>query len=398
MQIKKIRYFIFLRDVAWLSITAFGGPQVHVAMFLDMFVKKRAYLSEKDFMELNALCQILPGPSSTQTIIALGFKIGGPSLAYLTLLVWALPSVVVMTALGVTFTYLNQRNISLEFMRFVQPMAVAVVCHAAFRIVRMVVTTKTGFVLMSLTVLAAYYFRSPWVFPLVVVASGSITALKFKEQPKEKDKKLKIEWANFILFWGVLITAAVLGAITRLLSIRLFENFYRNGSFIYGGGQVLIPVLLTEFVRFKKYLSEDEFLSGYGLAQLIPGPVFAFTAFIGALAMRDYGIPWQILGALIASTGIFLPGTFLIFFAIRFWEQLKKFRVVKASLEGIQAGSSGLVLAAAIFLFQPQSTEVINIIIIIATFLLLNFTKISLPLLIILGLLIGVGYEFLRTW
>lgn len=398
MQIKKIRYFIFLRDVAWLSITAFGGPQVHVAMFLDMFVKKRAYLSEKDFMELNALCQILPGPSSTQTIIALGFKIGGPSLAYLTLLVWALPSVVVMTALGVTFTYLNQRNISLEFMRFIQPMAVAVVCQAAFRIVRMVVTTKTGFVLMSLTALAAYYFRSPWVFPLVVVASGSITALKFREQPKEKDKKIKIEWANFILFWGVLIIAAVLGAITRLLSIRLFENFYRNGSFIYGGGQVLIPVLLTEFVRFKKYLSEDEFLSGYGLAQLIPGPVFAFTAFIGALAMRDYGIPWQILGALIASAGIFLPGTFLIFFAIRFWEQLKKFRVVKASLEGIQAGSSGLVLAAAIFLFQPQSTEVINIIIIIATFLLLNFTKISLPLLIILGLLIGVGYEFLRTW
>ena len=342
MQIKKIRYLIFLRDVAWLAVTAFGGPQVHIAMFIDMFVKKRGYLSEKDFMELNALCQILPGPTSTQTVIALGFKIGGPSLAYLTLLVWALPGVTILTVLGIAISYLNDQNISLEFMRFIQPMAVGFVCYAAFRITRMVVNTKTGFVLMILAVVAAYYFRSPWVFPLVVVASGLVTAFKFQEQPKEEDKKLKIQWANFILFWGVLIFAAVLGAFTQWFWVRLFENFYRNGSFIYGGGQVLIPVLLTEFVKVKFYLNEDEFLSGYGLAQLVPGPVFAFTAFIGALAMRDFGISWQIWGAFVAAAGIFLPGTFIIFFVIRFWEQLKKFRAVKASLEGVHAGSSGI--------------------------------------------------------
>ncbi|MEO1653507.1 MAG: chromate efflux transporter [Bacteroidota bacterium] len=395
MEIRKIRNYIFLKDVAWLSITTFGGPQVHIAMFLDMFVKKRGYLSEKDFMELNGLCQILPGPTSTQTIIALGFKIGGPSLAYLTLLIWALPAVTIMAIMGLIFNFLNDKNISLEFMRFVQPMAVAFVCYAAFRITRLVVNTRLGFVLMFISACSAYYFRSPWVFPLVVVASASITALNFKKQPKEEDKQLKIKWGNFILFWAVLITAAVLGGLTQFLPIRLFENFYRNGSFIYGGGQVLIPVLLTEFVKFKAYLTSEEFLSGYGLAQFIPGPVFSFSSFIGSLSMREYGPGGQLLGSLVASVGIFLPGTFMIFFVIRFWEELKKFRVVKASLEGIQAGSSGLVIAAAILLFIPQSQDALNIIIMIVTFLVLVFTKVPLPLLILIGLLTGVGTEFL---
>lgn len=395
MKIKKIRYFIFLKDVAWLAIAAFGGPQVHIAMFIDMFVKKRGYLSEKDFLELNALCQVLPGPTSTQTIVALGFKIGGPSLAYLTLLVWALPAVIIMTSIGLGISFFSRAEMSLDFMRFVQPMAVGFVWYAAYRISSMVVNTKTGVVLMLISTLAAYIFRSPWVFPLVVVGGGFITAFKFKEQPKEQKTKIKINWANFILFWGVLIGVAIVGGITQWLTIRVFENFYRNGSFIYGGGQVLIPVLYTEFVKFKTYLTADEFLSGYGIAQLVPGPVFSFSAFIGVLAMRDYGIAWQILGGFTASAGVFLPGTFIIYFVIRFWEQLKKFRAVKASLEGVHAASSGLVIAAAVLLTMPLAENPINILLIIIIFLVLNYTKVPLPLLIFIGLIAGLIYEWI---
>ena len=138
-----------MRDVAWLAIAAFGGPQVHIALFIDMFVKKRAYLTEKEFMELNALCQILPGPTSTQTIVALGFKIGGPQLAYLTLLIWALPAVITMTVLGITISFFNNhQSFSLDFLRFVQPLAVGLVCYAAFRITRMVVNTRMGVLLL----------------------------------------------------------------------------------------------------------------------------------------------------------------------------------------------------------------------------------------------------------
>ncbi|GAB4403723.1 MAG: chromate transporter [Microscillaceae bacterium] len=396
MPIKKMRYYIFLKDVALLAVTAFGGPQVHIAMFLDLFVKKRGYLTEKEFLELNALCQVLPGPTSTQTIVALGFKVGGPNLAYLTLLIWCLPGVTMLTLFGLSISYLDQQSFSLNFLKLIQPMAVGFVWYAAFRISQLVVSTRIGFLLMFLSALAAYVFRSPWVFPLVVVGGGLVTSFQFHKQPKEADKQIRIRWGNFILFVGVLVGAAVLGAITRSLPIRLFENFYRNGSFIFGGGQVLIPVLFTEFVKFKGYLTADEFLTGYGLAQFAPGPVFSFVAYVGVLSMREYGLGGQLLGAFVSSMGIFLPGTFLIFFVIRFWEQLKKYRVVKASLEGVHASSSGLVVAAAILLLMPLYEEassptlaIINMGLVLLTFVILMFTKIPQPLLILIGLLGG---------
>jgi chromate transporter len=394
MIVQKIRHLIFLRDVAWLSITAFGGPQVHIAMFLDLFVKKRAYLSEQEFLELNALCQVLPGPSSTQTIVALGFKIGGARLAYLTLLVWSLPGVLIMTIFGMAFSYMHEQKISLAFMRFVQPIAVGFVCYAAVKLTRLVIDSRTGIILMVLSTLAAYFFRSPWVFPLVVVLGGLITSLNYHEHPEVRNKKLHIKWDNFILFWGVLIFAALLGNLTGWKWVLLFENFYRNGSFIFGGGQVLIPVLLTEFVKFKGYLSEDEFLSGYALSPFVPGPVFSFVAFIGVLSMRDCGTEWELLGALMASTGVFLPGAFIIFFVIRFWDELKKYRGIKASLEGIHAASSGLVIGGALILIVPLSADWLNLLIVLASFLTLQFTKFPQPLLIVVGILGGVLYQY----
>jgi chromate transporter len=190
----------------------------------------------------------------------------------------------------------------------------------------------------------------------------------------------------------VLIFFAILGSITRERIVLIFENFYRNGSLIFGGGQVLIPLLYTEFVEFKHYLSSEEFLSGFGIVQALPGPVFSFSAYIGALSMRDQGLLWQILGGLVAAAGIFLPGTFLIFFVIRFWEELKKYRVVKASLEGINAASSGLVIAASFLLFQPieQNANAINITVLVGTFIILMFTKIPAPFIIIGGLIAGL--------
>jgi chromate transporter len=183
--------------------------------------------------------------------------------------------------------------------------------------------------------------------------------------------------------------AAGLGAVTKALPIRIFENFYRNGSLIFGGGQALTPLLYTEFVEYKKYLTSDEFLSGYAVAQALPGPVFSFSSYIGSLSMREYGIGGEIVGALMASLGVFLPGTFLIFFVIRFWENLKKYRAVRASLEGLTAASAGLVAAAAIIMFQPLDNTFINFAVTIATFLLLTFTRVPSSLIILGGLFLG---------
>lgn len=362
-------------------------------MLLKRMVKERAYVTEEELMELNALCQILPGPTSTQTITAIGFKIGGPLLAYLTLFVWLFPAFCIMTTAGIVMSHLDQTNKSIAFTRFIQPMAVGFVAYAAYMISTKVVKTYEAGAIMIISAILSFMLKSPYVFPFLLLGSGALTAVKFNEHPREPHKKLKIEWSNFILWIAVFLGIAAVGHFTKVLPIRLLENFYRNGSLIFGGGQVLIPLLYTEFVEFKSYLSSEEFLTGYGIVQAVPGPVFSFTSYIGALSMRGYGIGGEILGSALATIGIFLPGTFFIFFVIRFWEQLKKFRIVKASLEGINAASTGMVIAAAFLMFQPIEPDFINMFMITSTFLVLMFTKIPPPFIILVGLAAGVALK-----
>jgi chromate transporter len=389
--IRNVRYYIFLKDVLMLAVTTFGGPQAHLAHFQKILVDKRKYLSEDDLLEINSLCQILPGPTSTQTLTAIGFKIGGPNLAYLTLILWILPGVTFMTLAAMLMSSIEQKNWSTEFTRFIQPMAVGFVSYGAYTISVKTIHTKTGVALMILAAVLSYFIQTPFIFPAVLICSGLLTALKYKAQPKEEKTKIIIPWANFLLWAGVLIGAAALGGITKALPVRLFENFYRNGSLIFGGGQVLTPLLYTEFVQYapKQYLSSQEFLSGYAVAQSLPGPVFSFSSYVGALSMREYGTAGQLVGGFVAALGIFLPGTFLIFFVIRFWESLKKYRAVRASLEGITAASAGLVIASAVILFQPLENTVMNFAVTIITFALLAFTRIWSPLIILGGLLLG---------
>lgn len=415
--IKNIRYYIFLRDVLTLALTTFGGPQAHLAHFHKILVDKRKYLTSEELMELNSLCQILPGPASTQTLTAVGFKMGGPNLAYLTLLVWIIPAVILMTLAALIMSSIQTKNMSLEFTRFIQPIAVGFVSYGAYSISLKTVSSKTGIALMIVAAVVSYFIQTPFIFPIILLFSGLMTALKYKKQPKdEAQRRLVISWSNFLLWVGVLIFAAVLGGVTKALPVKLFENFYRSGSLVFGGGQVLAPLLYTEFVvddendkpggkasEFKsklkqKYspkpyhypISNDEFLSGYAFAQALPGPVFSFSAYIGALSARNYGTPGIILGAFMSAIGIFLPGTFLIFFVIRFWTTLKKYRGVRASLEGITAASAGLVSASAIILFQPLDNTVLNFATTIITFCLLTFTRIPTPFIILAGL--GLGF------
>jgi chromate transporter len=388
-----IRYSAFLKDVFLLSVSSFGGPQAHIAHFQNILAKKRNYVTEIELIELNALCQVLPGPTSTQTLTAVGYKLGGASLAYLTLLIWMIPSVSIMTIAGLLIGGLSKEQ--LLFTRFVQPIAVGFVAYAAYSISLKAITRFRAVLIMIGAGVASYFIKTPFVFPITLLIAGAITAFNYKAHPREPKKKFVVTWSNFSLWVGVFILAAVLGSLTKntpsLLPIRLFENFYRSGSLIFGGGQVLTPLLYTEFVQYapKQYLTNEEFLSGYALAQSLPGPVFSFSAYIGTLAMRDFGVSGGILGAVMSAMGIFLPGTFLIFFMIRIWESLKAYRPIRASLEGINAASAGLIAAAAILLFQPLETNFLNIASTAGAFCLMAFTKLPSWAVILLGLALG---------
>ncbi len=384
----RARHLVFLKDIFLLGLTSFGGPQAHVGVFLEHLVERKRYLTHQELNELFALCQILPGPSSTQLLIAIGYKRGGVLLGFATLFVWMLPAVSIMTFLAIVAANFREAGLDMRFARFVQPMGVSIVGVAALRLCQKL-NTKTGVWVCIVSAVLALFFRSPYILPVVLVLGGLSTTYKYSAQQKiEAKQHLSIRWGWLVVVFMLFLLLASVGGLTRDLPIRLMENFYRNGLLVFGGGQVLISIMFTEFVEFKKYLTADEFLTGLSVAQSVPGPVFAFTSYVSVLAMKPYGIWGEVLGGLV-GTVIFLPGTLLIFFVVRFWEQIKQYRMIRASIEGISAASTGLVVAAIWLLFIPLDKTPIDLIILIGTFLVLYFSKIPAYYLILLGLVIG---------
>lgn len=390
-RIEKSNERVFLRDVMSLSISAFGGPQAHIAVFHDLLVERRKYLSEKELIELNALCQFLPGPTSTQTITAVGMKLGGPRLAWFTLLIWAIPACLLMTMIALLITYFAKEGFELKLLRYVRPIAIGFISVAAYRLSRNLVKSRMEWAILILSVTGSVILTSAFVFPAMLIA-GALISNFTNRQPLEKEvySLKKIRWGNLYLYAAILIGAALIGNLMQNKPVLLFENMYRFGSLVFGGGQVLIPMMFDQFVRVKSYLTADEFLAGYGLAQAIPGPVFSFASFLGAMSFEQEGYASMLMGAVIGAVGIFLPGTLLIFFIYPAWEEMKKMRGVKRALSGINAAACGLVIAAAILLTKPIGFDVVNLGIVGFTFVALNHWRIPPILLVTLGIMAGV--------
>lgn len=381
-------------------LTSFGGPQAHLAILLNDFVKKRKYLTEEELMELYALTQILPGPSSTQTLVGIAYKIGKIPLALLTFFIWVLPSAAAMCFIAINLAQFSSHAEFAKVLSFIQPIALGIVAYAAYAFGKTALKTEVSIILAVCAIAASLILRSAFAFPILILLGGIISsALEVKDEENELRVKLftNINTRKVAYFIGILLFFGLLGAVINRTSpfslpIRLFENFYRNGILIFGGGQVLIPLMYTEFVDVKHYLTGQEFLSGFALQQMIPGPTFSFTSFLGAMSLgnRGYGIWGQILGSVIAVIGINSPGIILILFIVPFWNDLKKITRIKRSLSGINAVAVGFMIAAFLLLLLPIGLSYMNFAIIFATFLILRYTKIKTPYIILAGVLLGV--------
>jgi chromate transporter len=391
-KIRNSRHLVFLLDILSLAFTAFGGPQVHFTMIHRKLVLKRNYITEEDLKELNSLCNMLPGPTSTQTITAIGFKMGGPTLAFLSLAIWILPATVLMTAFALTLYLFDLDNPKLDFLKYIQPMAVGFIIYAAYRIRILFVTRWHHWVLMCLAAAAAIISNTPHIFPVLLIIGGIASNLLNKADYTDVKRIDNIDWRNFILFLGIFVVAAVLGVVTKEKPLLMFENMYRYGSIVFGGGHVLIPMMYNQFVEFKHYLTSNEFLAGVGILQAIPGPVFSFATFTGALAFKDMGIMGLMLGSAIGTVGIFLPGVLLIFFIYPIWNQMKDFSPVKKAIDGINATSAGLVIASAYLLFEPVQINEMNMLVLLGTLFILLTTKIPNPVIVILCIFAGLFF------
>jgi chromate transporter len=415
-----LRHLHFLKSVFLQSVTAFGGPQAHIAMMMKTFVHERPYVTKEELLEYNGFCQLLPGASSTQTITLIGYKRGGVWLAVLTLIIWILPASILMAAFSFLIEYIDKKDLEHIF-KFIPPMAVGFLVYAAVVSFGTSIKNTITWVIMLVSAATTYVlFKQPWVFPLLIVLGGISTNLSRKRIPQIEQKPRKIKWWNIWLFAIIFIVAGFISSKAKKNDwpnrkpINLFENTYRMGSLVFGGGQVLMPMMYEQFcirsvaVKEKKKdenvitIDKDDMYNGMGIVRAIPGPVFSIATFAGGLALKDMGqtpserTGMQLLGCLIGTISIFLPSALLVLFFFPIWSYLKKYAAVYRSIEGINAAVVGILIAATLYIMkdisiiQVKTVSFINVATILGTFLLLNYTKIPSP--IIVMLCVGLGY------
>jgi chromate transporter len=407
-----LRHIPFLKAVFLHSISAVGGPQAHLAMMMKTFVRRRPYVTEQELMEYNAFCQLLPGASSTQTLTLIGYKRGGVILAVLTLLIWILPACILMGALSFLFKYIDKRQMGTDIFKFIPPMAAGFLVYAAFVAFPLAIKNTITWVIMIISVIATYFlFGQPWVIPALIITGGIITNLSRKRIPQVEQKPRKIKWWNFWLFGIIFISAGIVSEMARKDNwpnrkpINLFENTYRMGSLVFGGGQVLMPMMYEQWsvrpeaIKQKNpnavQIDETEMYTAMGIVRAVPGPVFSIASFAGGMALKDMGTEMQVIGCLIGMIAIFLPSALLVLFFFPIWNNLKKYAAVYRSMEGINAVVVGIMMASTFYIMKDisitglKTVSFLNIGVILGTFLLLNFTKIAAPLIVLSSLLLG---------
>jgi chromate transporter len=190
----RARDLIYLKDVFVVAVTTFGGPQTHLPIMLNQLVKKRKYFTEDELLEVNALCMMLPGPSSTQTIIALSQRKGGVVLAILALLVWIIPACAAMTAVAMLFSTFELRNMPTDFLQFVQPMAIGIVAFAGYSLSKNVIKKPTGWMIAAVACAIAVITTSPWTFPSVIVGAAIVTNFTNKQKTLVGKNETPIQW------------------------------------------------------------------------------------------------------------------------------------------------------------------------------------------------------------
>ena len=347
-------FLVFLR----LGLTSFGGPVAHLGYFREELVVRRRWLSERNYADLVALCQFLPGPASSQVGMALGLARAGYPGALAAWLGFTLPSAVALILFALGLAHWGDA-VPAGLLHGLKVVAVAVVAQAVWGMARSLCPDVPRTSLMAVAACAVLWWSSAWAQVLVLALAALVGLWTLAPGQGAAHEPLPIPVGRRAgMAWLALFVALLLGlpwaaAVFPHATLAVADAFYRAGSLVFGGGHVVLPLLQAELVP-TGWVDQDTFLAGYGAAQAVPGPLFTFAAFLGAsLQMGPQGV-W---GALVCLLAIFAPSFLLVAGALPFWEGLRAHPRMQAALAGVNAAVVGLLVAA---LYQPVWTSAIH--------------------------------------
>jgi chromate transporter len=385
----KIRYQTFLWDVLMCSLGSYGGPEAHYGVFSSVLVEKKKYLTENELTELIGLYALVPGPSSTQTITAIGYKVGGAKLAFLTFLVWAMPAILIMALFGVFFTQVSKNDAWKPIVSYLPAIAVSFIVFAAYKLSFRVVKSRKDLVFYGVMLLLGLLLvpYSVFVVPLLLVSGGLVRLLpKLKDRTKS-EVTLKPRWAILGLIVFIALINEVLFYEFKEPLVTLFTSFYRYGYSVIGGGQIVIPLMIQDLVQTQSLISLSDFLSGYAIDQAVPGPLFSFAAFVSARSFQTS--QFAFLFGIIGGLSIFLPGILLVYFIFPLWKTLRRTPLMTSFLSGVSLTAASLILMTAINATINLSEHPLEYVVLAIGALLLLTKKIPAPLIVLGAALLG---------
>lgn len=337
-----------------LGLTSFGGPIAHLGYFHEEYIRRRKWMDEKSYADLVALSQFLPGPSSSQVGIGIGVVRGGVLGGIISFLGFTLPSII---ALIIFASFLHTFGIEeAGWISGLKIVAVVVVAHAVLGMAKNLTPDLQRKTIALFALVVTLLWQTAYTQIGAILLAGFVGFLLYGKQT-DSDKQTfthfrisrRFGYVCLTVFFGLLIVLPILRNLTSLEWVAMFDSFYRSGSLVFGGGHVVLPLLEQEFVP-TGWLTEQEFLAGYGAAQAVPGPLFTFAAYIGSIING-----WQ--GGLFATFAVFLPAFLLILGTLPFWDALRSNPKIKGALIGVNASVVGILISA---LYNPIWTSSIH--------------------------------------
>ncbi|ELJ8613603.1 chromate efflux transporter [Vibrio cholerae] len=331
--------------LGWVS---FGGPAAHIGYFRHTFVEKLRWVSEQEYAQFVALSQFLPGPGSSQVGFAIGYHRGGLAGAWAAFLGFTLPSVLIMLLLAGLSSHLLDTPLFEQVIHGLKLLAIIVVADACLTMYRNFCHQRLTAGLCVLTAVAITLAPSLLTQFAVLLLAALVGQARLAPQPSSSLEAFRPSWLSLLLFVSLLLGLPLLAASSPL--VELFGHFFQAGSLVFGGGHVVLPLLQN---ALGDSLSTDQFLTGYAAAQAVPGPMFTLATYLGYVLTPEM----PVVGALIATLAVFLPGFLLLLGVLKNWSALAQRPKVAGAMQGVNACVVGLLLAA---LYQPVWSSTVH--------------------------------------